>query len=82
MFTPKIHEILFSKFEHVIIGLEHFINFRFLRVYIRNTKNFVLKIWEIVGKIKTDEDRQLLVLKMIKSSVLVKFIGNFFYHKS
>ena len=36
------------------------------------------KILEMVDKIKMNVDKQLLVLKMKKSSNLVKCIGNFF----
>ena len=37
-------------------------------------QNFVLKLWEIVEKMKTGVDRLLLVSKMKNSSILEKYI--------
>ena len=40
---------------------------------------FVSKIWEMVDKIKTDANRQLLVWKILKSSILANSIRNLFF---
>ena len=58
--------------------LANFIDFRFLHVWVLNTKNFLLKIWKMVEKIKTEVDRLLLVSKLKNSSILGKYIGKFF----
>ena len=55
----------------------NFIDFKFLHVCVQNTLHFDLKILEMVNKIKKDVDKLLLVSKMKKSSILVKYIENF-----
>ena len=67
--TDKLNLNQISSYGHMILGnLANFIDFKFLYVCAQNTKNFVLKIWEMVKKIKVDVDRQLSVWGMKKSS--------------
>ena len=62
----------------ILKKLANFIDFRFLHLCIQSTLNFVFKLWEIVEKMKTGADRLPLVSKMKKSSIIRKYIANFY----
>ena len=65
----------------MILGkLANLIDFKFLHVCVQNTKNSDLKIWEMVEKIKTDVDRQLLVSKLKKMFNFSNIYRKFFTH--
>ena len=53
--------------------LANLIGFRFLHVCIQYTENFVFKIWEMIGKIKTVKkiERSLILTKLIENTFLL-----------
>ena len=61
--------------------IANFIDIKFLHVCVENTSNFVIKIWEMAEKIKTDVDRLLLVSKLENTSILAKYIQKCFLSK-
>ena len=63
----------------ILRKLANFIDFRFLHVCVQSAYNFFFKFWEMIETIKTDVDRLLLVSKFKKSSIVKKYIENFFF---
>ena len=60
--------------------LEKFIDFRFLNFCVQSVWNFVSEISEMLEKTKMNVKRLLLVWKFKKSSILTKYIKDFFHY--
>ena len=80
------NKAIFKLFENYFLTSPKFLmsipdgNWKALQIILKacNTseiRKFCFQIWEMVKKIETDIDRQLLFWKLIKNSILAKFIG-------